>query len=46
MRMFDFDRQLDMSKLHDLMGDQKEEIGTADAWYKAFDRYRKAKIIP
>ncbi|CAG9943093.1 unnamed protein product [Clonostachys rosea f. rosea IK726] len=46
MRMFDFDRHLDMTLVHDLMGDAKEEIDTKTAWYTAFDRYRKAKIIP
>lgn len=35
-----------MSKLHDMMGDKKEEIDTKTAWYTAFDRYKRAKIIP
>jgi hypothetical protein len=46
MRMFDFDRQLDLTKQHAMMGDLKEEIDTKTAWYTAFDRYRQAKIIP
>jgi hypothetical protein len=46
MKMFNFDRQLDMSRTHELMGDAKEEVDTQTAWYTGFDRYRKAKIIP
>jgi len=46
MRLFDFDRHLDMTKVHEMMGDQKAEVDTKTAWYTAFDRYRKAKIIP
>jgi hypothetical protein len=46
MRMFDFDRQLDMSKMHKAWGKAKEEVDTKTAWWTAFDRFRKAKIIP
>jgi hypothetical protein len=35
-----------MTKVHEMMGDQKAEVDTKTAWYTAFDRYRKAKIIP
>ncbi|KAM5342810.1 hypothetical protein ACJ41O_013776 [Fusarium nematophilum] len=46
MDAFNFDRHLDMSKTHEMWGDATEEIGTAAAWYTAFDRFRKARIIP
>lgn len=46
MTMFNFDRHLDMSLAHEMMGDTKEEIDTKGAWYTAFDRFRQAKIIP
>jgi hypothetical protein len=46
MTMFNFDRHLDMSIVHEMMGDAKEEIDTKTAWYTAFDRFRQAKIIP
>ncbi|KAJ5697819.1 hypothetical protein N7488_011503 [Penicillium malachiteum] len=46
MSMFDFDRQLDMSKMHAAWGGGKEEVGIKEAWYTAFDRFRKARIIP
>ncbi|KAJ3534329.1 hypothetical protein NM208_g7578 [Fusarium decemcellulare] len=46
MNAFDFDRNLDMSKTHDMWGEATEEVDTKQAWYLAFDRFRKAKIIP
>lgn len=46
MSMFDFDRDLDMSKSSALWGDDKIETDVKGAWWKAFDRFRKAKIIP
>lgn len=46
MTMFDFDRDLDMSKVHKAWGDKKEETDVKGAWWMAFDRFRKAKIIP
>jgi hypothetical protein len=46
MTMFNFDRDLDMSKCHKVWGDVKEETDVKGAWWKAFDRFRKAKIIP
>ncbi|KAF9887231.1 hypothetical protein FE257_010359 [Aspergillus nanangensis] len=46
MTMFNFDRQLDMGKMHAAWGTKAEEINTQQAWYTAFDRFRKAKIIP
>lgn len=46
MAMFDFDRQLDMSKMHQAWGKAKEEATIQDTWYTAFDRFRKAHIIP
>lgn len=46
MSMFDFDRQLDMTKMHRAWGEKKEEATVQDTWYTAFDRFRKARIIP
>jgi hypothetical protein len=46
MSMFDFDRDLDMTKVHKAWSDRKEEVDTKTAWYTAFDRFKKAKIIP
>jgi hypothetical protein len=46
MTMFNFDRQLDMSQCHEMWGSAKEEVDTNTAWYTAFDRFKKAKIIP
>jgi len=46
MTMFNFDRHLDITKELKAWGSKKEEIDTKEAWYTAFDRFRKAKIIP
>ncbi|KAH6976936.1 hypothetical protein BKA56DRAFT_632876 [Ilyonectria sp. MPI-CAGE-AT-0026] len=46
MTMFNFDRHLDMSQVHEMWGEAKEEVDTKAAWWTAFDRFRKAKIIP
>lgn len=49
MTLLDFDRQLDLSKAHDALkrsGAKVDEWNTEQAWYPAFDRFRKAKIIP
>lgn len=46
MSMFDFDRQLDLSQMHKAWGEGKEEVGTKEAWYTAFDRFRNSRIIP
>ena len=46
MTMLNFDRNMDMSQTQDMMGDLKENLTTQQAWYTAFDRFRKAKIIP
>jgi len=49
MTMLDFDRQLDLTKMHDAWGKEGgrvEETDTENAWYNVFDRFRKAKIIP
>lgn len=46
MTMFNFDRQLDLSKMHETWGDMKEERDAKGAWWTAFDRFKKAKIIP
>lgn len=46
MTMFNFERPLDMTKMHKAWGSAKEETDTKGAWWTAFDRFRKAKIIP
>ncbi|OAA62750.1 SirQ [Niveomyces insectorum RCEF 264] len=46
MSMFDFDRQMDMTKCFAMMGKHKVEYTTQETFYTAFDRFRKAKIIP
>lgn len=46
MTLFDFDRHLDMTKLHGMMGDAKMETDAKGTWWTAFDRFRKANIIP
>jgi hypothetical protein len=48
MTMLDFDRQLDLTKMHEAwqQGGKVEETDTKGAWYATFDRFRKAKIIP
>jgi hypothetical protein len=46
MYMFNFDRQLDMSKTHMAWGERTEESDTKHSWWTAFERFRKAKVIP
>ncbi|KAL4908670.1 hypothetical protein BDW74DRAFT_188577 [Aspergillus multicolor] len=46
MNQFDFDRQVDMTKMHRAWGDAKEETDVQGAWHVAFDRFRAANIIP
>ncbi|KAL4808019.1 hypothetical protein BDV18DRAFT_158139 [Aspergillus unguis] len=46
MKQFDFDRQVDLTKMHEAWGDATEEIDTKGSWYTVFDRFRAAKIIP
>ncbi|KAI9371742.1 hypothetical protein BJX61DRAFT_548093 [Aspergillus egyptiacus] len=46
MSQFDFDRQVDLSKMHQAWGEAKEEIDIQGAWHTAFDRFRAARIIP
>ena len=46
MTMFNFDRHLDLTKQHKAWGDRMEETDAKGAWWTAFDRFRKAKIIP
>ncbi|KAH8655198.1 hypothetical protein BX600DRAFT_515037 [Xylariales sp. PMI_506] len=46
MTLFNFNRDLDMSKCHELMGEAKIETDAKGAWWTAFDRFREAKIIP
>jgi hypothetical protein len=44
MTMFDFDRQMSMEASHKV--GYTEEIATKETWTTAFDRMRKAKVIP
>jgi hypothetical protein len=46
MTMLNFDRELDLGKMHQAWGDSKEEADAKGAWWTAFDRFKKAKIIP
>ena len=46
MTMLDFDRHMDMSKVHEMWGEGKEELDAKGSWYPTLDRFRKAKIIP
>lgn len=46
MTMFNFDRDLDMSKVHSTWGKEKIETDAKGAWWVAFDRFREARIIP
>lgn len=48
MTMFDFDRQLDMSRMHAAwrQGGKVEEADTKTVWWFALERFRAAKIIP
>lgn len=48
MTMFDFDRQLDLSKMQGDWGKggKVEEADAKGAWWTAFDRFRAANIIP
>lgn len=46
MSSFDFDRQVDMTKTHQVWGVSKEEADVRKCWHTAFDRYKSAKIIP
>ena len=46
MTMLNFDRQMDMTKCFAMMGSDKVEYTTKEAFYTAFDRFRAAKIIP
>jgi len=48
MTMFDFDRQLDLSKEIKAwnQGGKAEEVDSKMAWWTAFERFREAKIIP
>lgn len=48
MTLFDFDRQLNLSKMHNAwkQGGEVEEADTKAVWWTAFERFRAAKIIP
>lgn len=47
MTMFDFDRPLDLTKMHQAwsQGGQAEEQSAREMWWTAFQRFRDAKII-
>lgn len=44
MSMFNFDRNLDLSAMRSIY--EQEDVPVEKPWYTAFDRFRKAKIIP
>ncbi|KAL4868289.1 hypothetical protein BDV12DRAFT_185975 [Aspergillus spectabilis] len=46
MGQFDFDRQIELTKMHETWGDKKEEADAKGTWHTAFDRFRAARIIP
>ncbi|RAK80836.1 SDR family oxidoreductase [Aspergillus fijiensis CBS 313.89] len=46
MKGFDFDRPLDLGKMHRDWGDAAEERDARGTWWTVFDRYRAAGIIP
>jgi hypothetical protein len=46
MTMLNFDRQMDMTQCHEMMGEYAENLDTQKAWYTAFDRFKRARIIP
>ena len=48
MTMFNFDRQLDLSRQHQswAQAGKAEEVDSKHAWWTAFDRFRQARIIP
>lgn len=46
MTLLNFDRQLDMTQVHEMWGDKKEEIDIKGSWWTAFDRFKAAKILP
>lgn len=46
MGQFDFDREIDLTKMHEAWGPAKEEIDIQGGWHTAFDRFRAARIIP
>jgi hypothetical protein len=46
MSLFDFDRQLDMTKAYAAWGDEKVEMSVKESWWLTFDRFRKAKVLP
>lgn len=46
MGQFDFDREIDATKMHEAWGAAKEEIDIQGGWHTAFDRFRAARIIP
>lgn len=46
MTLFDKDRPLSLAKAHVLWGGMKEETDIKTAWWGAFDRFRRARMIP
>ncbi|KAJ9625442.1 hypothetical protein H2204_010304 [Knufia peltigerae] len=46
MVLFNFDRHLDLDKMHRIWGSEKEEWDVKTSWWTALDRFKKAKIIP
>jgi hypothetical protein len=46
MKTLDFDRDLDLTKMHEAWGTNREETDVKGAWWKVFHRFRKARVIP
>jgi hypothetical protein len=46
MTMMDFDRQLDLNKLHWTWGWEAVPMDVKSAWWTVFERYRRAKVNP
>lgn len=46
MTVLDKDRPLSLAKAHDLWGDLREETDIKTVWWGAFDRFRRARMIP
>ncbi|PKY04967.1 hypothetical protein P168DRAFT_251949, partial [Aspergillus campestris IBT 28561] len=46
LSQFDFDRQVDLTRMHAAWGPAKEERDIKATWYTTFERYRAAGIIP
>lgn len=46
MTLLDFDRQMDTTKFHNTWGKSTIQLSEKESWWKTFDRFKKAKVIP